>query len=458
MQAWTPDLEADDKPLHERVLEALRRDIRSGTLQAGSRMPTQRDLARGLGIGVGTVTRAYSEAERLGLLSSRVGRGTFVAQSGTGPAAGASIDLSMNVQWLGPAAGRLRQALSKLERRADLASLVALAPHAGLDRHRQAAADWLARAARFETVDWRRLLICVGAQQAMALAVEVLCAPGDRILTEALTFHGLRAIAALRGYAPTGLPMDREGLRPEALDRAAAETGARVLYVQPTLQNPTARSMSFARREEIVRVARARNLWILEGDVYAPLADAGAAPPLAALAPERTFYASSVSKALAPGLRCGFLVAPDADQFERLSVAMRAACFSPCPLGPMIAAQWITDGTADDILRAVIHEATARTALARDILGPALEAPSFASSLHVWMPASELESERICSRAWREGVMLTPPSALAVNGSYGAGLRLCLNAPPDRPSLERALRIVASAMRQNGGDEAGSVI
>ncbi len=456
MLAWAPDIEADGGTLHAQVVQALRRDVGSGMLKPGARMPTQRELARDLGIGVGTVTRAYSEAERLGLLSSRVGRGTFVAAD-TQAAAGAVIDLSMNLPSLAPAAARLPDALADLRRRADLAGQAGLAPHAGPEWQRQAAAAWLARVACFEAVDWRRLLICVGAQQAMALALEETCRHGETILTEAATFHGLRAIAEHRGYCLAGLPMDREGMCPQALDRAAAETGARVVYVQPTLQNPTARSMSRLRREAIAEVARRRGLWILESDVYAPLAGS-ALPPLAAIAPERTFYAASVSKTLAPGLRFGFLVAPDAKRFERLCAAMRATCFSPCTLGASVAAQWIVDGTADAMLDAVKREAAGRTALAQEILGGVLETPSHAGSLHVWLPTTELEAERITVRASRQGVMLTPPAALVVDGAHIAGLRLCLNATPERASLERGLRIVSASMAPDHGGMRQSVV
>jgi hypothetical protein len=97
-------------------------------------------------------------------------------------------------------------------------------------------------------------------------------------------------------------------------------------------------------------------------------------------------------------------------------------------------------------------------ALARDVLGGALEQPSFSTSLHAWMPASELEAERIFNRAWRQGVRLTPPSAPVIDGAHGAGLRLCLNAPPDRSALERALHVVAEATAESGDSATRSVI
>ncbi|MFO0996309.1 MAG: PLP-dependent aminotransferase family protein [Alphaproteobacteria bacterium] len=463
---WLPRLDTNGETLHERILDALRQDIGAGALAPGARMPTQRDLAHRLGIGVGTVTRAYAEAERMGLLTGRVGRGTFVAggHATAGARADQPLDLTMNLPPFGPAAARFADVLSRLRRRPDIGTYVSLAPHAGFDEHRQAAATWLARAARFESVDWRRLLICNGSQQALALALDVACRRGDTVLVETATFFGMKSLAELRGLSLVGVAMDGEGILPEALDRAAAESGARLLYVQPTLQNPTARSMSRRRRDDIVAIARRRDLSILECGIYAPLAlgganlDARAAEmlPLALLAPERTYYTSSVSKALAPGLRTGFLVTPDAARFDKSCAAMRATAYSVSALGPLIATQWINDGTADEILAEVGREAANRTALAARILGQAIEAPSFAQSLHVWLPFSELEAERIAGRALRHGVALTPPSAMLVAGAAGAGLRLCLSTPPDLPTLDRALRVMAAAIA--GDTEGRSVI
>ncbi|SEC56081.1 transcriptional regulator, GntR family [Rhizobiales bacterium GAS188] len=469
-EIWTPRLDPHRGTLHEQILEALRREIGSGELPPGARMPTHRHLAQSLGIGIGTVTKAYAQAERTGLLTSRVGRGTFVAglpderaprRHGEGP-----IELTMNLQALAPSASRLAETLARLRRRPDLGDYVGLAPQPGFDWQRQAFAEWLGRAARYEGVDWRRLLICTGAQQAMALALDEIGRRGDTILTEAATFHGMKVLAEYRGYSLLGLPMDREGLLPEALERAAAETSARILYVQPTLQNPTARSMSRARREAIADIARRRELWIIEGDLYAPLAHAGwgsdaaasALLPLASLAPERVFYVSSVSKALAPGLRVGLLVAPDMARFDRLCLAMRAVCYSASTFGPLIAAQWVTDGTAEMILGEVTREAASRVVLAGEILGSALETPSAPTSLHAWLPLGELEAERLAGQALRQGVLLTSPSALAVAGRSVSGLRLCLGAPADRARLDRALRIIASIMANEAEAPSPSVI
>jgi len=457
---WTPAINAGSGSLHHQILHALREDIASGQLAPEERLPTHRDLANRLGIGVGTVTRAYAEAERIGLLTSTVGRGTFVAGATSGSRdsnlngfpndPGAVVDLSLNLQSHDIAAGRIAGALARLPLRPDFAQNLTAAPHAGIDWHRQALAGWFRQTARFDGIDWRRVLVTTGAQHAMSIVVATLCRSGDVILTEAATFSGFRALAEHRGVRCVGVAMDREGIEPEALETAIGSTGSRLLYVMPTLQNPTTRTMSRRRREEIVRIARAHDLTVIEDDVYAPLAFALDGPPtdlvpLASLAPERTCYVSSASKAIAMGLRVGVLVAPDATRFEAFTRTMRADCYAASSIAALLVCQLIKDGQADDILAAVAQEASSRMMLARRMLGDAIEPPSFPTSLHAWLPMPELRAERVANGALRRDVILTPPSSFQVDGTLTSGVRLCLNAV-SRTDLDRALRAVRSAL------------
>jgi len=252
------------------------------------------------------------------------------------------------------------------------------------------------------------------------------------------------------------LAMDREGLSPEALQRALARPGKRprVLYTMPTLQNPTARTMGAARRAEIVRLARKHDLWLIEDDIYAGLLDRPPAP-LAALAPERTFHVTGASKTLAPGLRVGWLVAPEG-QLERILRAIRATCWTAAGLGPLVATQWIEDGTAEAILTAVRKETRARAALARRHLGTALP-PGRPHGLHLWLELPELEAERVAGRALRAGVAVTPPDSPIVAPGLVSGLRVCLGAAPDQATLDRALGVLAEALASPGEPEAGLV-
>ncbi|PTS87627.1 aminotransferase class I/II-fold pyridoxal phosphate-dependent enzyme, partial [Caulobacter sp. HMWF009] len=198
MSVWSPVLPAGDAPIYERLVEALRADIASGALGAGERLPPQRDLAHRLGLGLGTVTRAYVEAEKAGLVEAHVGRGSYVRGGGalrSGSDEAGPVNLAQNIAPSGPAQARLAEALNRLRRRGDLSEALGYAPAAGFERQRQAGAAWLARAGGLATADWTRMICTAGAQQALALAFEAVARPGDAILCEASTFHGARALA-----------------------------------------------------------------------------------------------------------------------------------------------------------------------------------------------------------------------------------------------------------------------
>ncbi|MCE3289572.1 MAG: transcriptional regulator, GntR family with aminotransferase domain [Caulobacter sp.] len=447
---WTPTLPDGREPLHERLLAALARDIAAGALPPGTRLPPQRDLAHAAGLGLGTVTRAYAAAEQQGLISARVGRGSFVAERAA-PQPDAMIDFSRNLPPMGRAEALIGQAIARLQRRPDLATALTYAPRAGEMTHRVAMAGWLAQACGLEATA-EQVILCGGAQQGMALALGAVCRPGDTVLCEEATYMGLKPLAEAAGYRLVGVALDAEGLDPDALAETARSSGARAVYVLPTLQNPTARTMSPARRQAIADVARRLDLMIVEDDVYGLYAGPSRHAPIAALAPERTVFVGSLSKLVAPGLRAGVVVAPDRTRHERILLALEGLYGAGDTFSRMIAAQWIEDGVTETIARENVAEAEARLALALDILGPAAERPGGQASLHLWLPLPELEAERVAGRALRGGVQLTPPDAPLVGPGATRGLRLCLGGVRDRARLEQGLRIVAGAVagREHG--------
>lgn len=455
---WTPVLREDGGTVSGRLLAALRRDIEEGRLPPGTRLPPHRDLAHRLGIGIGTVTSVYGEAARQGLLTATVGRGSFVAEAPAAQRADDSpIDLARNLPPLASTQRRFAATLARLAKRTDLNSYLDYAPPAGLDAHRRIAANWLRRIGGPEDVRHDRLIVTSGGQQAMMLAIDSLCQPGDTIMTEAATYFGVRSIAQAGGYRMRGLAMDEQGLLPDALEQAAAG-GARVLYTLPTLQNPTGRIMGAARRADIAAIARKYQLWIVEDDLYSAFAIGNAPPPLAAYAPERCFYINAASKALAPGLRTGFLLVPDEDAMDRVLRLIRARVYSPPALGPMIACQWIEDGSADEIVAENHVEMIARNRIAVERLGAVMSAPGDPRCPHVWLPMPELEAERMVARAMRAGIELTPPSAPLIDPASISGVRLCLGVAADRAQLELALGRIVTALDSSRAEPAAAVI
>jgi DNA-binding transcriptional MocR family regulator len=408
------------------------------------------------------VTKAYLEAERRGLVHAHVGRGTFVSDPGgqrtTGEAArDRVIDLSLNVAPQVAAARRLL--LSPTGKRdSDLLDALAYAPAPGPDAHRRAAVAWLSRVARFEP-EWTRLLMTNGAQQAMSLVFGLLCRPKDTVLCEAATFFGMRRLAEHCDYTLHGVQMDEEGLRPEALERAVKSTGARVLYTMPTVQNPTSRTMSSGRREDIARVVRRHRLWVVEDDtyaLYAPRAQKGLVP-LAAILPEQCFYLGSISKSLSTGLRVGFLCCPAGPHFDALVKAVQATVYAPSALGGVFFSRCVNDGSVFEIADAVKAEIERRVALARSLLGNRI-ASEIRLAPHFWLPMPELEAERTAGRAQRAGVAVTAPGPAILRPDLISGLRVCLGAALDMADLSLGLERLRSVLLfERSGNEATMV-
>ncbi|RIV80908.1 PLP-dependent aminotransferase family protein [Aurantiacibacter xanthus] len=450
MTHWQPDISKGSAPVYERLIAALENDVRDGRLSPGDRLPPQRELAHRLSLSVGTVSRAYVEAERRGFISSHVGRGSFVADRArpqavpldTGP-----LDMAHNVPPPDFAERWIAEGLLRVRQRADLATVVNYAPPEGLSAVREAGASWLKRRHGVMRAAAEHVIQCNGGQHGLALAFAALARPGDTILCEAATYPGIRNLAEHIGYRLSGVAMDERGIDPEALARCARETGARVLVVIPTLQNPTTITLDAARREEVVEVARAHDLMIVEDEAYRLFADAGVAASFADLAPERTLMVAGVSKAVVPGLRLGYLLPPEnEDVRDRLLLGIRAFGYSPPSLGGLVFSQWEQDGTADRIADGVIAECEARTRLATTILGKAIAVPGAGRSLHVWMPMPMLDAERLSARALRASIALTPPEGPIVDAAAPSGVRLCLGGVRSRDTLEQALHDIAAML------------
>jgi DNA-binding transcriptional regulator YhcF (GntR family) len=267
---WTPDLTRFGKPHYKAIADAIAHDMREGRLRVSDRLPPQRDLAERLGINFTTVARGYVEAQKRGLIESRTGQGTFVAGQPrrSHPAMRPSVaDLTMN---LPPEpedralADRMQAGLVRIAR--DLPTLLRYQGFGGTYVQREAAAHLLAWRGLIATQE--RLAICPGTHLAFQAILQSLLQPGEMLMCEALTYPGIKAVAGRLGLRLIGLPIDDEGIEPDALDAACRDHGARVLYMNPTLLNPTTSTCSQPRREALIEVARRHGVTIIEDDAY----------------------------------------------------------------------------------------------------------------------------------------------------------------------------------------------
>ncbi|HSX21640.1 MAG TPA: PLP-dependent aminotransferase family protein [Gaiellaceae bacterium] len=171
-----------------------------------------------------------------------------------------------------------------------------------------------------------RVVVTSGSLQGFVFLAEQLVKPGSRVLVEAPTYDRPLKILARLGADVVGLPMDDEGLQPEALERALADgEKPAFLYTIATFQNPSGRTLSAERRERVVELARAHDLLVLEDDPYGLVRYEGKAlPTMFELdGGVNLTYASSFSKTVAPGVRVGYFVLPPdlAATIEALAVS-----------------------------------------------------------------------------------------------------------------------------------------
>jgi DNA-binding transcriptional MocR family regulator len=452
--SWTPALDGATGPIYLALADAIETDIASGRLRAGQLMPPQRILAHSLGVDLTTVTRAYGEARDRGLIEAIVGRGTFVKAGSTGSPRSeprALVDMSMNLPPQ-PGEAKLREhiaeGLAAVQRRPDLLSLLSYRQSAGSEEDRAAGAEWLRP--RLAQVSADRVLVCAGAQAVMTALLTTFARHGDIVLTEALTYPGFRALAAHCGVQLYPLPTDGEGILPDALAEACALVKAKALYCAPTIQNPTTATMSKTRRLEVAAIARQHGLPIFEDDIYGRLPQQ-APQPLGAIIPELTYCMVSLAKCLMPGLRIAYCVAPDSGSAARLGAAVRATSLMAPPLMSSLVTQWIGDGSAEQILRAIRKEAGIRQRIARQVL-TGIEFAAHPEGHHIWLtlPSNWHRAEFVGYTRPR-GLAVVASEAFAIETTPPNAVRISLGAASDTDQLRGVLQLVAATLAQLPG-------
>ena len=443
---WLPRLTARGGPRFLQIAEALQGAVADGLLKPGDRLPPQRHLAALLDVDLTTVTRAYDEARRRHLLEGRGARGTYVAAPKV--ALTAVLDLGMNTPPL-PAGldfdDLLKQGLSQVLMGADSALLMTYHLGGGSDVDRQAGAQWLKP--MLGPVDAEQLVVCPGAQAAIAASILALTEPGDVILAEPMGYPGLRTAATQLGRQIIAVPSDPHGMLPDDLEQACRQHQPVLLYLNPTLQNPTATTMPLERRQALVRIAQRNHVRIVEDDPYWLLAETPP-PPLASLAPEQVLYISTLSKCLTPGLRVAFVRARDPALRERFQTALRSFALMVSPLSAALATQWILGGSAYGLMEGVRKEARLRHRMARDLLAGRYSGAG--DGLHVWLELPGYWSPaQLAQAAQREGIAVTPAEAFASGAADTAqvnAIRISLGSIKDRGRLQAGLQRLSALL------------
>lgn len=443
---WIPDIKHTVKPVYLTIASRLADDIASGRLKTDDRLPTIRDLSESLGVAIGTVTRAYAEAEKRGLIIGKGRRGTFV---GDGSKKGSHIDalvrpVSQAIDFgsIHPLYNQdpdLSKALKLMAARSDINNLLRYPPPQGNERHRQAGVRWISRLGRDADPD--SVIICAGGQNGLFLILSAMTNPGDPVLCESLVYPGVKSAAEVLGLKLVGVDMDEEGIMPEALERSLRKTNATLLYLTPDLQNPTTGTLSEDRRRAVADIARAHNLYIIEDAIHRPLLPE---PPalISALAPDRTFLLAPVSKTVAGGLRVGFITGPE-DYLQSIHRVSQTIHLAISPLSLEVFAAWLEDGTVDDVIADKQKQSHLRQLILGDVLRD-FNVKTDANGYFSWlMLPPSMNRTQFAINAHQQGVNVSTAEVFAVPGTHvPEAARICLSTPYSLETVQRGLEII----------------
>ena len=301
------------------------------------------------------------------------------------------------------------------------------------------------------------ILVFSGSQGVLDGAGKIFISPGDVIAVEAPTYLG--ALQAFNPYEPryVELETDDDGLIPEALDRVLATEPVKFVYLVPTFQNPTGRTLSLARRKQVAEILLRRGALLLEDDPYSDLRYAGErVPPIKAFAPGHVIYVSTLSKTFAPGLRVGFCVAPEPVQ-HWLVIARQGVDLHTSTLAQALSAEYIAGGHLERQLPRIIDLYRPRQQAMLDALERHLPEDFHwtrpEGGMFVWVRGSAgLDAERLYQRTVARGVAFVPGKFFYVHHEDGAAtLRMNFTAAAPE-TIDRAVAVIAEAIAEELAD------
>lgn len=455
-EAWNPKIETGNKPLYIALADALEKDINSGILKPGEKLPPQRELADRTGVNLSTVTRAFRVCELKGLISGVVGRGTFVAPD-------VKVSLSLISQDKKPEIIEMGQVLpfsvidkvtAKMVKDIlydmDMERLIRYCDPAGHLNHRVLGAEWLRR---FNiTAPAEEILITPGSHNAVTNCLLTLFEPGDRIAVDSVTYPGIKTMAAMFGIRLVPIEMTREGMSPQRLLNACKNEGIKGIYLMPEVQNPTTYAMTQNIREQIADIIKKYNLILIEDDAYGYTGNSESIP-VSAFVPNQGIYIGGTSKLLGPGFRISFVRVPGA-YFDLMEKGLLNTTWMASPITTELVTRLIVTGKAGAIFEAKREEARKRNDLALKILSK-YDVANRPSGFFQWLFLPEGWQGKDFELLAREaGVQVFCAEKFAVgSGTVTPAVRISLSGPNTIEELEKGLRILSSILERGYRDK-----
>lgn len=473
---------SSETPLYLQLADILRRAIRFGKVLAGERLPSIRRLADIAGVNPATAVSAYRILEKEGWVEARAGSGVYARlppEGGDAALQEAHQKTSLPDSLADLASGKISVPPGALD-------LAAGAPSPGLfptakfkilldevlDRDggwafgyqesagwppfREAIAEYLrdAHGIQAETADVR---VVSGAQQGIDLAAKALLGPRDAVAVEAPTYRGASTVFWSRGAETLAIPIDRNGMDLNELERIAAVRKPRLVYVIPRYQNPTTICWSAERMRGLLDLARRYDFYVLEDDLLSDLSYGPRMDPTCLKAiddDDRVIYVRGFSKVLMPGIRLGAVLAPRSLR-DRFEAAKRATDISTDGLVQRAVDLYLRRGLHRgqlDALRLHYAKVYAAAVEAADRLrrwGVRFDPPR--GGLHLWLSLPEGTTGAALQAACLARGCSIVPEAVYGNGGLDTDTHIRVSfAAVDAEAIDRGLAIVGEAIALAG--------
>jgi DNA-binding transcriptional MocR family regulator len=428
MLAISPLIPNGKSPLFRQLHEQMKGLIDSGVLQKGSRLPATRELAGQLGLNRTTVSAAYALLESEGLIAGHVGRGSFVTGGAraTHEPASASFSRSRPSELLFPLE-EFRKSCAEVIMSDDAASILQLGSPSGYPPLRRYLLDQAREEGTARESD--DILITSGCQQAFDLLQRTI-AHGSTVLIEDPVYLGVRRVFERAGARLIGVPVGRDGIDLDSLERTISRERPRLLCLTPNFQNPTGTTLSAASRKALLRITQAAGVIVIENDIYGPLCYEG--EPLAAIKhldqTGDTILLRSFSKVAFPGLRVGWVIARRG-LIEELTEAKQWSDLHTDQLSQAVLLRFAESGRLEQHRRRMLVAGGERLQAALEACEKYLPAgarftrPRGGMSLWIELPEG-LDAAELLPRAEREGVTYLPGRYFAVSRPQPNGLRI----------------------------------
>ncbi|MBV9507146.1 MAG: PLP-dependent aminotransferase family protein, partial [Acidobacteriia bacterium] len=438
--AWS----AGKGSLQQKLARALIQIVREGALNPGSRLPSERELARALTISRTTVVAAYDTLRDGGWVESRTGSGTRVSKSSV-------VNAARGAAQAGALAASPLLGLLSSNQDEDLIDFVLGAPlplaglstdrftpapeeyaalindtryyALGLPALRQGIASYYSQAGLATRPE--QILVTNGAQQGISLCAGLYLQRGDSALLEDPTYFGALDAFRAAGARLAGLAVESDGISPATLRQRIVATSPRLIYLTPTFQNPTGALMPRLARKEVARITAELGVPVIDDCTFFDLALEGSPPPpIAAFAPDAPVITiGSVSKLIWPGLRIGWVRAPEpiVEKLARLKSAMDLG--SPL-LTQAVAARLLSEVESIRDLRR--QQLKPRRDLLASLLRNRLPNWKFrmaAGGLFLWVKLPAGDARQLAQTALRHGVVILPGPLMSPGERFAGFVR-----------------------------------